>query len=56
MPAIPGRDKPCRIRELSEDRDAAIMPGVDNPNNDAGEEVLEDEADDGVEKSPISER
>ena len=29
------------------------MPGVDNTNNDAGDEVLEDETDDGVEKSAM---
>ena len=29
------------------------MPGVDNPNNDTGDEVLEDETDDGVDKSPV---
>ena len=29
------------------------MPGVNNPNNDTGEEILEDEADDGVKKSAM---
>ena len=29
------------------------MPGVDNPNNDTGDEVLEDETDDGVKKSSM---
>ena len=30
-----------------------MIPGVDNTNNDAGEEVLEDETDDGVDKSSV---